>query len=131
MINSIDLNTFADGALQEKFNIELEKVLANLQDPNTDHKKSRELNIKIKLATDEARDISMVTITANSRLAPSKDATTKLLIGTDGSGGYVAAEYKNQIPGQQVMRVNEIEVVDTETGEITEDTTTKIRSLYR
>lgn len=131
MSNSIDLNTFADGALQEKFNLELEKVLANLQDPNSDYKKPRELTMKIKFVTDEARDISIVTISTSSKLVPSKDAMTKLLMGMDGRGGFLAAEYKNQVPGQQVMRVNGGEVVDIETGEIKEDTASNVRALYK
>lgn len=131
MINNINLNEFADGALQEKFNIELEKVLSNLQDPNTAFKSTRELTIKIKFTTDEARDMSSVVIITTSKLASSKEAVTKLLIGTDGSGGYVASEYKHQVPGQQVMRINETEVVDTESGEVMENAITNIRSLYR
>lgn len=33
-------------------------------------------------------------------------------MGTDGKGGIIASEFKNQVPGQSVMRVDE------ETGEL-------------
>lgn len=125
MKESINLNTFADGALQEKFDLELVKVLANMQDPNTEWKRPRELTIKIKMVVaDENRDMFNAQITTSSKLAPSKDATTKLLMGMDGSGGYVAAEFNRQIPGQQVMRNNEI--VDLETGEVS-----NVTALYK
>ena len=41
MENIIDLNKFAGGALSEKVNTELEKILQNIQDPNTDPEKVR------------------------------------------------------------------------------------------
>lgn len=111
----IALSEFADGALQEKFNIEFQKVLANIQDPNTDHKKARKLTLEITFNSNEARDFMDAKIVAKATLAPSKESTAKVLIGMDGEGGYLASELNTQIPGQQVMRV------DKETGEITED----------
>lgn len=111
----IALSEFADGALQEKFNIEFQKVLANIQDPNTDHKKARKLTLEITFNANEARDFLDAKIVAKATLAPSKESTAKVLIGMDGQGGYLASELNTQIPGQQVMRV------DKETGEINED----------
>lgn len=111
----IALSEFADGALQEKFNIEFQKVLANVQDPNTDHKKARKLTLEITFSSNETRDFLDAKIVAKATLAPSKESTAKVLIGMDGQGGYLASELNTQIPGQQVMRV------DKETGEINED----------
>ncbi|MCT4573522.1 replication terminator protein, partial [Bacillus thuringiensis] len=51
----IDLNSFADGALFERVNIELKKVLENIADPNTDPKKVRKINITIAVAGDQQR----------------------------------------------------------------------------
>ncbi|MRB19240.1 replication terminator protein, partial [Bacillus thuringiensis] len=53
----IDLNSFADGALFERVNIELKKVLENIADPNTDPKKVRKINITIAVAGDQQRDV--------------------------------------------------------------------------
>ena len=113
----IALSEFADGALQEKFNIEFQKVLANIQDPNTDLKKARKLTLEITFISNEARDFMDAKIVAKASLAPSKESTAKVLIGMDGQGGYLASELNTQIPGQQVMRV------DKETGEIVEPET--------
>ncbi|MGL4730008.1 MAG: replication terminator protein, partial [Clostridium sp.] len=53
-----------------------------------------------------------VSISAKTKLAPNKPIATKIVIGTDGKGGVLASEYKKQVPGQSVMRVDE------STGEI-------------
>jgi phosphate-selective porin len=44
------LATIADGAVSEAFEIELQKVLINIADPNTDPNAKREINIKVVLA---------------------------------------------------------------------------------
>ena len=54
----------------------------------------------------------MIDIQTKTKLAPPKSIKTKIVIGTDGKGGIMASEFKKQIPGQSVMRVDE------ETGEI-------------
>lgn len=110
----VNLNEFAEGALQEKFDREFQKVLENIQDPNTNWKSPRKLVIELKFATGEDRELSMVDITTKSVLAISKQATARILIGMDGKGGYLANELKSQASGQLRMRV------DTETGEIVE-----------
>lgn len=112
MENMINLETFADGALAEKVNMALREVLANITDSNTDYKVKRKLTIDMTLESDEARELTEVSIVAKPKLAPSKALSAKIVIGTDGKGGVLASEYKKQIPGQSTMRVNE------ETGEV-------------
>lgn len=113
MENMINLETFADGAFAEKVNMALKEVLNNITDPNTDYKLKRKLTIDMTLATGEDRELTEVTIVAKTKLAPSKALATKIVIGTDGTGGILATEYKKQIPGQITMRVDET------TGELT------------
>lgn len=55
----------------------------------------------------------MVDIQTKAKLEPSKPIKTTFMMGTDGKGGIIASEFKNQIPGQSTMRVDE------ETGEVT------------
>lgn len=117
MDRQINLNEFAEGALQEKFDSEFQKVLENIQDPNTSWKAPRKLILELKFSTDEERELSLVDIIAKSTLAISKQATAKILIGMDGKGGYLANELNTQIPGQQRLRV------DMETGEILDEQT--------
>lgn len=112
MENMINLENFADGAFAEKVNMALREVLANITDPNTDYKIKRKLTIDMTFISDEARELTEVAIIAKPKLAPSKALAAKIVIGTDGSGGILASEYRKQIPGQSIMKVDE------ETGEI-------------
>lgn len=110
--NMINLETFADGAFAEKVNIALKEVLGNIADPNTDWKLKRKLTLDITFQSGEDRELAELSIVAKPKLAPAKPLATKIVIGTDGKGGILASEYKKQVPGQSVMRV------DGETGEI-------------
>lgn len=112
MENMINLETFADGALAEKVNMALREVLQNITDPNTDYKVKRKLTVDMTLTTGEDRELTEVNIVAKTKLAPSKALSAKIVIGSDGKGGVLASEYKKQVPGQSVMRVDE------ETGEV-------------
>lgn len=112
MENMINLEDFAEGALAEKINIALKEVLENISDPNTDFKLKRKLNLEMTFSSGEDRELAEVTILAKTKLAPNKPIAAKIVIGTDGKGGILASEYKKQVPGQSIMRV------DDETGEI-------------
>ncbi|MBO0555746.1 replication terminator protein [Clostridium botulinum] len=112
MDRMINLEKFADGALAEKINMALKEVLTNITDPNTDWKTKRKLTLDIKFSAGEDRELAMLDIVAKTKLAPAKPLSSKIVIGTDGKGGILASEFKNQIPGQSTMRVDE------ETGEV-------------
>lgn len=112
MENMINLEKFAEGALAEKMNGALKEVLENIQDPNTDFKLKRKLTLEMTFVSGEDRELAEVSMIAKTKLAPNKPIATKLVIGTDGKGGVLASEYKKQVPGQSVMRVDE------ETGEV-------------
>ena len=45
-MNNIELKELVGGALQEQFGKAFEKVVENLQNPNTPYKNSREITIK-------------------------------------------------------------------------------------
>ncbi|AIY84975.1 hypothetical protein U729_2590 [Clostridium baratii str. Sullivan] len=112
MENMINLEKFAEGALAEKMNGALKEVLENIQDPNTDFKLKRKLTLEMTFVSGEDRELAEVSMIAKTKLAPNKPIATKIVIGTDGKGGVLASEYKKQVPGQSVMRVDE------ETGEV-------------
>lgn len=112
MEKMINLETFAEGALAEKVNMALGEVLANITDPNTDYKIKRKLTLDITFQAGEDRELALLDIVAKTKLAPAKPISSKIIIGTDGKGGILASEFRNQVPGQSVMRVDE------ETGEV-------------
>ncbi|WP_254120961.1 replication terminator protein [Shouchella clausii] len=100
MSKIVDLNEFANGAVMERFNIELQKVLENIADPNTDPKKARKLNITVTLKADGERDIASVGIQAKTTLAPAKDIETKIVIDQDQAGKIIGKELRSGIKGQ-------------------------------
>jgi hypothetical protein len=116
--NIIDLNTFADGALAERANVELQKILENIADPNTDAKKSRKLTLTISLSADEKRDVVLTNVVAKTTLAPAKPIESKLIMDMDNKGKITGAELKSGLKGQTY--------IDVETEEIKDDRGTKI-----
>ncbi|PEL12713.1 replication terminator protein [Bacillus sp. AFS017336] len=116
----IDLQSLADGAVAERINLELKKVLQNLADPNTDAKKARKINLAITLKGNEKRDVASVSIVAKTTLAPAKDIETQIILGYDNDGSITGAELKSGIKGQTYVDDN---------GEILDDNGNKIVSF--
>ncbi|POD45915.1 replication terminator protein [Pseudomonas syringae pv. syringae] len=116
-MSSINLTDFADGAVAERFNMELSKVLENIADPNTDPKKVRKVTLTISLKADDKRDIAQVGIVAKTTLVPAKDIETKIVMGQDNKGKVVGAELKSGIKGQTFV---------DDDGDIASDTGDKI-----
>lgn len=110
----INLETFANGALSERMDQALKEVLENIADPNTDSKPKRKLTLEMKFTTSEDRELTEVEITAKTKLAPRSAVSTKIIIDRDLDGEVLGTEFKKQLPGQQVLKV------DSETGEVLE-----------
>lgn len=112
MSKIIDLNTFSDGALAERANSEIQKVLENIADPNTDPSKARKLTITIEFKADENRDIVRSSVVAKTTLAPAKKLESKILLDFDRNGKVTGAELKSGMKGQTFI---------TDKGEVAED----------
>lgn len=129
-MNLLSLKDLANGALQEKADAAMRKVLENMQDPNTPWKNKRQINIKIAFVQNEGRDDAAVEVSVDTKLAPVSPVVTRMAIGKDlMSGKTFAQEYGRQIRGQMSLEdystrkdaaYQQIdgETVDTETGEI-------------
>ena len=120
-MEKIELRDLVGGALQEQFAKSFEKVVENLQNPNTPYKNSREITIKLKFTQNERRDDVKCGILVAEKLAPQSPMETSFAIGTDLQTGKVyAKEYGKQVMGQ--LSFNDVaetgEKVDAETGEI-------------
>lgn len=127
--NLLSLQDIAGGALQEKTNAAMHKVLENMQDPNTPWKNKRVINIKIAFTQNEDRDDTAVEVSVDTKLAPVSPVITRMSIAKDLSTGKLyAEEYGKQIKGQMSLLdvisaappVQQIgnDVVDTDTGEV-------------
>jgi hypothetical protein len=107
----IDLNTFAEGALAERFNSELQRVLENIADPNTDAAKTRKVTLTVSLKGDNERDVVKTTVIAKSTIVPAKDIESKLMMDYDGEGKVTGGELKSGIKGQTYID-NEGDIAD-------------------
>lgn len=110
-MEEIKIGTLANGAVEERFNQALKEVLSNIQDPNTEHKVKRKISLTLTFVANENRDLASIDFDVKKTLAQPKNVRTAILIGTDGTGIPVAAEYQAQIPGQVFIDPNG-EVID-------------------
>ena len=92
MPKQLNLAEMAQGAFMEQFHRELNKVLANIADPNTDAKKARKITLTITLKPDENRDVVAVDAQSKSVLVPAKSLSTRIVIDREKDGTVVGAE---------------------------------------
>ena len=132
-MNKVELKDLVGGALQEKFSKSFERVIENLQDQNTPFKVKRGITVKLDFTQNEARDDVHVSIDVIEKLAPQTGMQTSFYVGKDlRTGELFAEEYGKQIKGQ--MHIDDIQKtetfdgkkVDTETGEIVEETSSNV-----
>jgi hypothetical protein len=96
----VSLQNLARGAVVERFDDELRKVLDNIIDPNTTLA-TRKITITVAIKPDKDRDFGGVDVTCKSTLAPASPLGTKIFIGRDKSGA-VASEVdprQHTLPG--------------------------------
>ncbi len=113
-IAATNLNDFNNGALAEKFAIEMDKVISNLLDPNTKLTDKRKITMEVTLDIKEGnREEPEITTKVISKLAPSQAIKSKLNIARR-NGKNIWAEYGNpaNLCGQLKL---------TDDGEIVED----------
>jgi len=120
-MEKIELRDLVGGALQEQFAKSFEKVVENLQNPNTPFKNSREITIKLKFTQNEKRDDVKCGILVAEKLAPQSPMETNFSVGTNlKTGELYAVEYGKQVKGQISMGdvMDNGEQIDAETGEV-------------
>ena len=120
MSKIVDLNSFADGAMAERFNQELQKVLDNIVDPNTDPKKVRKVTLTVSISSNDKRELANVSVQAKSTMSPAKNIETQLLMDYDSNGKVTGAELKSGAKGQTYL--------DPE-GDVSDDKGNKIINL--
>lgn len=93
----------AKGAIQERVDYEVTKVIDNILDVNTDAKCKRKITLTIEMKPDENRQFISLSASAKSTLAPAVPIGTTLGIAADRNGEMVIVETVPQIPGQMNM----------------------------
>lgn len=94
------LDELMDGALTERFNSEMERVLNNVFDPNTDAKAKRQIQIVINIAPNERRDAADFKVDVKSKIAPPVAISQMVFLNMDDAGRVTATEITREVPGQ-------------------------------
>lgn len=92
----LSVSTLHGGAAIEAVDIELNNVLQNIMDPNTESDKMRKVVLEIKIKPNKERNIGQVLFQAKSQLAPAEALETQILIDKDRAGRAMASEFKTQ-----------------------------------
>lgn len=92
----VSLQNMARGAVLERFDRELSKVIRNILDPNTDAKAVRKIKLEVVFKPSEDRENADVFVKTSSSEAPPKAIASRIYIGRH-NGQPVAVEFD---PGQ-------------------------------
>jgi len=102
------LTSIGGGAMAELFENELQAVLKNIRDPNSDVKKNSKITIEITLKPMESRAGAEMKYSVKSQKAPTRVRESSVIFGVD-NGLFICKEIGNQIPGQLGMNVTPIQ----------------------
>lgn len=128
--NRVLLSELNEGALQERFDFELEQVTKNIMDPNTDPEKKRKITIDITILSDEYRDGLVFDGQVKSKLVPRENVSSKALIGKNAKGEVVVNELKSGQRGQMYFDPEDSELKDDKGTPVTQiEETDKIKKF--
>ena len=91
------------GAIAEITDYEVERVVANIMDPNTSPTAKRKITITLTFAPDDYRQQIGMDAQAKTTLAPIQPVRTSLCITKARDGSLLLAEMTPQVPGQVNM----------------------------
>lgn len=92
------------GAILERVDYEMGRVLENILDPNTKATAKRKITVGLELVPSADRKTITVLTTAKAALVPTDPVTTSLFItSAPNTGEMVVAEMVPQVPGQIFM----------------------------
>lgn len=97
------------GAILERVDYEMGKVIDNILDLNTKPNGKRKITVTLELVPSADRRSITVQTTAKSTLVPTDPVTTNLFITSQPGGEMVVAEMVPQVPGQVAMDGSEQE----------------------
>jgi len=100
-INEASILEMAMGAISERVDYEMDRVIKNILDRNTKATAKRKVTVELTLTPDDDRRVISISATAKSSLCPTNAIATSLYIGTDPKTGELRVqEMTPQIPGQ-------------------------------
>lgn len=116
---NLPIESLANGAVQEKLNVELEKVFKNIADVNTKSNAKRSVTVKLDFSPNDERDKVDLTVQLKTTLAPVTDINT-LVLTEEMDGKVYANELKSGAKGQTYIDPDD-SIVKTDTGEPVEE----------
>ena len=93
----------ARGALMERADYELSRVVENILDVNTPATKARKLTVTIELKPDETRQMVVISATAKSTLAATTPIQSTFWLEADRDGVPVMREALAESPDQTIL----------------------------
>ncbi|HDU0722991.1 TPA: hypothetical protein REO55_000224 [Staphylococcus pseudintermedius] len=133
-LNNVKLSELGQGALQELFESELEKVIENINDINTDPTKKRKITMTIDIKSDEYREIIFADVKVKSNLVSMDSTGIKLFNIVDKNGERVVNELRSGAKGQAF--IDDDGSIKNDDGSDIEETsktkkTSKVHQIYR
>ena len=104
-LNKRSIIDMARGAIKERADYEMTRVVENILDPNTSATVARKITITLTLKSDDTRQNIAVSCVAKSTLAATNPVTTSLYVADEES----IVEMVPQIPGQLAVDAGEQE----------------------
>ena len=93
----LSLSTLGQGAAMELFEQELERVLENILDPNTEAKAKRTITLTVSITPAENRHEAAIGVEAACKLAPFKGASGIIFVGRQRGKAVALAHNPNQL----------------------------------
>ncbi len=116
---NLPIESLANGAVQEKLNVELEKVFKNIADVNTKSNAKRSVTVKLDFSPNDERDKVDLTVQLKTTLAPVTDVNT-LVLTEEMDGKVYANELKSGAKGQTYIDPDDA-TLKTDVGEPIEE----------
>ncbi|ANQ88237.1 TPA: hypothetical protein I1462_000397 [Staphylococcus pseudintermedius] len=133
-LNNVKLSELGQGALQELFESELEKVIENINDINTDPTKKRKITMTIDIKSDEYREIIFADAKVKSNLVSMDSTGIKLFNIVDENGERVVNELRSGAKGQAFID-DDGSIKNDDGSDIDEKSktkkTSKVHQIYR
>ena len=103
-MDKVSIMRMAMGAIEERVDYEMDRVIANIIDQNTKATGKRKVTITLELMPDEYRQVIAVSASAKAALVPTTAVTTRRDVSSArGTGELLVQEIPPQVPGQLAL----------------------------
>lgn len=89
---AVRIETIANGGAAERFDYELGRVLANIDDPNTDPERARSITVTVTFRPRKDRSAAAIVVASAAKLAPVKPVDAEVYLGKR-NGKRLAVEF--------------------------------------